>query len=156
MAMQELRTIVTDATLKAMRASYSHDAMLAANLAAIGRVAPQLSSWNRSIAATFYGPTSPLAPRERERCLIAIITNIGPGVCLAMHVYWGLMEGIDIDEMIHVVGLAGCYGGLPRATFGMEVIHHVLNALSRLNNESGYGPTSAVGAIVQAYVGDRS
>lgn len=154
--MQELRTIVSEATLKAMRTAYSHDAMLAANLAAIERVAPQLSGWNQSIATTFYGPTSPLAPRERERCLIAVITNIGPGVCLAMHVYWGLMEGIDIDEMIHLVGLAGCYGGLPRATFGMEVIHRVLIALSGLSSDRGFGPASAVGAIVQAYVDDRS
>lgn len=153
--MQELRTIVNDGKLAALRAGYSHEAMLAANLAAIQRVAPQLATWNDSIGATFYGASSPLAPRERERCLIALITNIGPGVCLAMHVYWGLMEGIDVDEMVHLVALAGCYGGLPRATFGMQVIHRTLIALSSLPSAHNT-PNDAVGAIVHAYADDKS
>lgn len=154
--MQDLRTIVTEPTLRALRTAYSPEAMLAANLAAVSRVAPQLAAWNDAIAATFYGPTSPLTPRERERCLITLITTTGPGVCLAMHVYWGLMEGIGIDEMIFLVGLAGCYGGLPKATFGIDVMHRVLVALSTLPASNCYAPNDAVGAIVRAYTDDRS
>lgn len=149
--MQDLRTIVSELTMKALRRGYSHAAMLAANVGAVRRVAPQLSAWNDSIGNTFYGPNSPLAAPDRERCLIALITNTGPGVCLAMHVYWALMEGIEVDEMVHIIGLAGCYGGLQRATFGIDVVHRTLLALSSLPSKDAYAPADAVGAIVSAY-----
>lgn len=142
--MQDLRTLLSEERLKALRSGYSQAAMLEADLAAVARVAPQFVAWNQAIAATFYEAQGPLKAVDRERCLIALIVTSGPAISLAMHVYWGLMEGLSIAEITQVIALAGCYGGLPRSMFGIETAHRTLRALAQIPAE---GPFQSVDAV---------
>jgi alkylhydroperoxidase/carboxymuconolactone decarboxylase family protein YurZ len=146
--MQDLTTLLPEATLARLRAGYSHDAMVAANLAAVERVAPQLASWNAAIAAPFYDTKAILKPIDRERCLIALIATSGPPISLAMHVYWGLMEGLGVEEILHILALTGCYGGLPRTMFGIETMHRTLRALAAVDLEEHTDSPAAVRALL--------
>jgi len=69
--------------------------------------------------------------------LIAVLTNTGPQLSLAIHVYWGLMEGLTVDEICHTAGLAASYGGVPRLALSLPVIDRVLSQLEQLDGHLG-------------------
>jgi alkylhydroperoxidase/carboxymuconolactone decarboxylase family protein YurZ len=128
--LEDLATLLKADDLARLRAAYDAQAMAAANVGAVAGAFPWLRDWNQQIATTFYGPASALAPPDRERCLIMLLTHTGPQLPLAVHMYWGLMEGLSIEEICQVVGLAGCYGGLPKCVEGLLVMKRVLNLLA--------------------------
>jgi hypothetical protein len=147
--MNDIRSVIDDLRLQALRRGYDHTAMVAANVRAVATVAPPLSDWNEEIARTFYATSGPLAPVSRERCLISLLTVSGLPVPLAIHLYWGLMEGLTIDEVLQIIGLSGCYSGLPRTVFGIEVMYRALVVLSTLGDD--LGPSAVVAALVREF-----
>jgi alkylhydroperoxidase/carboxymuconolactone decarboxylase family protein YurZ len=149
--MKDIGTILAEDRLGALRAAYDHDAMTAAEVQVVSTVVPQFRGWNEEIARTFYQRPETLAPRDRERCLIALITCSGPPVSLALHIYWGLMEGLSVAEVVQTIGLAGCYGGLPKASFGIEVSCRVLKALGELPATGDLKPPAVLSALVREF-----
>lgn len=149
--MQDLRRILSDTRLADLRAAYEPNVMRAAMLQTIVEGYPPLDEWNRSIASTFYGETSPISPRDRERCLVALLSQTGQRLSLAIHVYWGLMEGLNVAEVCHSVGLAACYGGVPRLADGLPVIDRVLQVLQQLDGD--LGSSTVLRSILRSFVG---
>lgn len=134
--MPDLTQLLGDRPLARLRQAYSPEVMRTAMLRAIGEGYPPLHTWNEAIAKTFYDTAEPLSAANRERCLIALLTQTGPQLSLAIHVYWGLMEGLSAAEVCHIVGLAACYGGVPRLALGLPVVERTLQILSSLPDES--------------------
>lgn len=128
--MQDLRTVLCNEALQKLRQGYDRDAMRAAMLTTTVEPYPPLGAWNEAIAATFYGGASPLAAVDRERCLIMLLAYTGARFSLGVHVYWGLMEGMAVEEVCHVVGLAATYGGVPSLGNSFPVLHAVLQGLA--------------------------
>jgi alkylhydroperoxidase/carboxymuconolactone decarboxylase family protein YurZ len=135
--MPDLRSVLTDSRLERLRAAYDPQVMRAAMLHAIVEGFPPLDAWNRAIAGTFYDDPNPLTPRDRERCLIAVLTNTGPQLSLAIHVYWGLMVGLSVEEVCHTAGLAASYAGVPRLAVALPAIQRVLELLDQLDGDMG-------------------
>lgn len=138
--MQNLQTMLSASKLDLLRSKYEPAFMVKSNVEAIAAIAPRYVGWNEAVGATFYAPDAPVKPIDRERCLIALLTISGPEISLALHVYWGLMEGLSVEEIAHVAALAGCYGGLPRSMFGLQTIHRTLDALARIDEGDGSPP----------------
>lgn len=124
--MGDIRTILSDAHLGALRQGYDRASMTSAMVTAIEGRYPPLAAWNREIERLFYREDSPLAPRDRERCLIALLAQSGPPLSLAVHLYWGLMEGMCADEICHTLTLTACYGGVPRLAEAFPALERVL------------------------------
>jgi alkylhydroperoxidase/carboxymuconolactone decarboxylase family protein YurZ len=148
--MPELREILDEVQLQQLRAAYDPAVMRAAMLEAIGRTYPPLDEWNRAIAATFYGDDGPIAPRDRERCLIALLTQSGPELSLAIHCYWGLMEGLTVPEVSHTIGLAASYAGVPRLAFGLPLLERVLTRLAAIEPTGGYGSARILRLLLES------
>src|SRR5262245_48235092 len=60
-----------------------------------------------------------MAPKERERSLIAILASRDAGLNLAIHIYLGLMEGLSPREIADIILLAGVYTGVDRLSDGI-------------------------------------
>jgi alkylhydroperoxidase/carboxymuconolactone decarboxylase family protein YurZ len=127
--MQDLRTILSHDDLLALRQSYDRAAMSSAAAGPFAVVYPPLEPWVRETANTFF-ECSVLAPPDRERCIITLLTINGIAASLAIHIYWGLMEGLTVDDVCETIGLVGVYAGIPRVAFGMTVLQRVLASLS--------------------------
>jgi alkylhydroperoxidase/carboxymuconolactone decarboxylase family protein YurZ len=149
--MTELREILSDAGLQQLRAAYDPSVMRAAMLETIVRSYPPLDEWNRAIASTFYGETSPISARDRERCLIALLTQSGAELSLAIHVYWGLMEGMPVAEVAHTIGLAASYSGVPRLAFGLPLLERVLTRLAAVDPANGYGSARILRILLDSF-----
>jgi hypothetical protein len=147
--MKDIRTLLDAERLLALRDAYDHDEMAAANVKAVATLAPQLGRWNEEIARTFYDKSGPLAPAQRERCLITLIGYTGSPMSMAIHVYWGLMEGISVDEIVQIVGLVGCYGGLPKSASGLDVAYRTLSVLDEIDGERR--SSSVVTALIREF-----
>jgi alkylhydroperoxidase/carboxymuconolactone decarboxylase family protein YurZ len=148
--MQDLRTILSDEQLARLRASYDGPAFVRAQVRAFATAYPPLTMWNEAIADTFYSHASPLAPIDRERCIVAMLAHGGHHLPLAFHVYCALMEGVSPEAVCHIVGLAGCYGGVDRAGAGLQTVENTLRCLSTLP-EHACEATRVHAALVETF-----
>lgn len=144
--MKDLASVLAPERLRALREAYVPGQMTAANVRAVAAAAPRLGPWNEEVGRTFYDPSGPLAPADRERCLIALTASMGFAIPTAIHMYWGLMEGLSVEEIAQIVGLVGCYAGLPRISFGLEMAHRTLTVLN--DTASPLDPASIVTALI--------
>ncbi|HKP64416.1 MAG TPA: carboxymuconolactone decarboxylase family protein [Polyangiales bacterium] len=124
--------------------------MSAANSGALRDIYPPLQSWGEEVSATFYDRPGPLTAKDRERCIIALVTLLGATLPLAIHIYWGLMEGLSVEEICHTIGLSGCYGGLPKASHGLLVVERTLALLNRVS-EAGPNATAVLEALISEF-----
>jgi alkylhydroperoxidase/carboxymuconolactone decarboxylase family protein YurZ len=131
---------------------YDPDDLRAANARAFAETYPPLAPWAETAAAVFFRPGA-LAPRERELCLVTLLSHRAPGVSLSNHIYWALMEGVTVSELCEVIGLAGCYTGLPTYSSGVLVLHRTLHTLNRLAEEPECDSRAALAALVREFVG---
>ncbi len=153
--MQDLTNIVTSAELAVLRAAYSSESLLAANAAAFAQVYPRLAPWGELTGSLFMA-SSPLAPRDRELALIALLSQRAPGLSMSNHIYWGLMEGLTVTQLCEIIGLSGCYCGLPTYTQGMLTLHRTLVVLQRMaSTECDRSSTRVLSALVAEFENQR-
>jgi alkylhydroperoxidase/carboxymuconolactone decarboxylase family protein YurZ len=148
--MQDLRTLLSDDDLAALRAGFDVAVLSEAASSPFSVLYPPLDSWVKETSATFFD-RSRLAPRDRERCIIVLLTvNGGLPVSLAIHIYWALMEGLSIDEICQTIGLTGAYGGVQRVAFGMTVLQRTLGVLTSCAKAS----STQSATVVSAFIGE--
>jgi alkylhydroperoxidase/carboxymuconolactone decarboxylase family protein YurZ len=126
---QDLRTLLSDDDLAALRAAFDRDAISRAASDPFAVLYPPLDNWVKETSATFF-ERSEMAPRDRERCILVMLTiNGAMPMSFAIHLYWALMEGLSIDDLCQTITLVAAYGGVPRVAFGMTILQGTLNLL---------------------------
>ena len=150
--MEDLRTLLDDASLDRLREGYDPTALLRANVVATEQVYPPAGPWCAGIASSFFGPDTPLKPVDRERCLVGLLAYTGPDISLSVHIYWGLMEGLSLAEASQTVALTGCYGGLPKAYQGFAVIARTAMLLKRAASASSPGSLEILELLVKEFM----
>jgi alkylhydroperoxidase/carboxymuconolactone decarboxylase family protein YurZ len=149
--MDDLRGLLSDEKLRALREGYDARATGTATSSPFAEVYPPLHLWVSQTAATFFGPESTLVPRDRERCVIALLAASGVTMSLAIHIYWGLMEGLSVDEICQTIALSGVYGGVQRVAEGFLVLQRALECLSSAVDLGSVGSQVVLTAIVAAF-----
>lgn len=73
-------------------------------------------------------------PGERELCIIAMLAQQygGSGAFLAIHLYWGLMEGLSPEKLADALLLMGVYTGISNYNAGIGTLRKVLTLLEGL------------------------
>ncbi len=138
--MADVRTILSEEALASLRAAF--DPALLGFAATKRAAAPYTDAapFIDAIGARYYvagpgasGPSSPVAPKDRERTLIGILAaGNRPAFALAVHVYWGLMEGLDVDDIADTLLLAGAYAGVDAFTNAAFTLGETLELLAGL------------------------
>ena len=150
--MHDLTRMLDAAEIERLRASFDSDHLRAANARAFEETYPPLAPWAQAAAAVFFR-NGPLAPRERELCLVALLAHRAPGLSLSNHVYWALMEGVSVAQICEAIGLAGCYGGLPTYTSGVLVLRRTLEVLRRVAALPERDARAVLAALVLEFAG---
>lgn len=141
--MQDITTILGATELSRLRAAFDPEVLLGANTQAFATVYPRLSKWGDTFGELFYTP-GPLNARERELCVIAMLAPRAPSVSFSNHVYWGLMEGLTVDEIAYTLGLAGSYDGMPTFVQSMLALASTLHVLQRLGASDVHDPATVL------------
>ena len=150
MALGHLPDVLSQAELDRLREAYDGASLVAANAEAFGRPYQRLAAWGPTVATLFYAP-DPIPPRERELCMITLLAYRSPGLALANHLYWGLMEGLSVEQACQAIGLAGCYCGLPTYNESVFVVHRTLHVLKRLLAAGECAAKAVLAALVSEF-----
>ena len=84
-----------------------------------------------AIRRAFYEGTAML-PRDRERCLIAVLASRDAGLNLAIHIYLGLMALLSPGEVADIIFLGGIYSGVDRISDGLAAEMKTLMVLAQV------------------------
>ncbi len=150
--------ILSPDELSAFRRGFSNDRMNELARQAVAGTFPAAMAAVDLVGRTYFGGVSERSPaggsaldgRERERVIIALMTA-GPcdTLLLAIHIYWGLMEGLSPDEIAWTQLLTGTYRGIDKFTSGVGVLTVTLRSMrSSLPNTD----VDSVLAILAAHV----
>jgi alkylhydroperoxidase/carboxymuconolactone decarboxylase family protein YurZ len=144
---EDLRTFLDDAELGALRGGFDpafmRDKVAGAMLFA---KFPPGTAYVQAVLDTTYSG-SPLCDKTRERLLVALLASRNETMTLAVHLYWALMTGSTLDELGHVLLLAGQYAGISTYTNGMGILKKTCAAM-RAQVLSGKVDTFSVGVAI--------
>jgi hypothetical protein len=134
--MTQAHALLGDQALAELRAQYDGEMILRMALANLESTDPRTAPYTTFVGDEVY--RSPrMRPIDRERCLIAILVQSAQAMPLAMHVYWGLMEGLSTDDVLQTVLLAGMYGGLRCHTSSEMIVRECFLLLNELGEKGG-------------------
>ena len=129
--MDKIDAVLTEDQLKRLRGAYNREGMTQVLSTGMPSLHKTTTKFIHTIRKAFYDNTTALAPKDRERCLIAVLSARDAGLNLAMHIYMGLMEGLTPHEIADVIFLGGIYTGVDRISDGLNAEFRTLTALSR-------------------------
>lgn len=153
--MPDVRTLLTDEDLGRLRAAYDAAAMNEGARRATSTPYPPAGPLVDAIIDTLYGPSAILPGVRREQVLIALVaSHTGMRRILAVHLYWGLMEGLSIDEIAATLALVAAYDGIDNYSEALRQLSTLVDKVLRPALASGgdalkSGPI--MGAIAAAF-----
>ncbi len=139
-----IESYLSDASLQALRQAYQRADFYEMMKRPLEQLYKRTASYADAIEADFYYREDPANPnddnqaspdpglltiRERELCLITLLTAQGAKYELALHIYLALMEGVLPTAIVNVMFLAGVYGGVPFFADGLATAVGTLRAL---------------------------
>lgn len=89
-----------------------------------------------------------LEPKDKERCLIAILAAREPGLELAIHLYVGLVSGLSTKEIAATLQLAGVYTGVDNFGAGLLFFGEVLELLEAARTAD---PRTLIELLISTY-----
>jgi len=148
----DVRNILSDDAIERLRAGYDREAMWGGARTAVVLPFPPTEGWLDFLGNELYDPEV-FDPAQRERVLIGIFAGRPDDLTLSVHTYWGLVEGLSVDEISRTLVLAGMYTGIGNYTISMGIFRKTLATLKGLCDD-GDGPIG-VGPVFQALVASR-
>jgi len=145
----DLRGILGPEHLAGLRAGYDNAAMRGGATHAVVAPFPPGSASTVAFMASYVGDDTPHTWLPRERATIAVLASQGGGQDLAIHLYWGLAVGMEVDELLHMLSTVGVYAGVSRYFGSLKLCRAVFTALAALPPDK-LDSRSCVGAIVVA------
>ncbi|MFO0607588.1 MAG: hypothetical protein U0324_30775 [Polyangiales bacterium] len=146
----DISQLLDDAAVARLRAAYAPDFMLASGRNSVAAAFPPAAGYVHWVIDHLYDPAV-MPPKERERCLVALLAQSDPGsFTLAIHVYWGMMEGLSASDVLTTLALVGAYGGMQRYATGQATTRRTLTTLAKLvaTPDARLDPSSIVLALV--------
>ena len=134
-----LETVLSDADLAKLRKGYVAQEMCDAARRAFAFHPPAMVF--ADLIVTEHYEKGFLSGKDRERCLIALLASEGTDFTLAVHLYWGLMEGLSPADIAATLLLVGTYQGFDCFAKSGKFMMRTLNALKTLS-EKVSGPVS--------------
>lgn len=130
-----MSAVPTQTQINSIRAAYSP--LVAGDAAAQALIGPwpTASGWIKGQAQLFYQVTGGAQPLmsglDREKVIIPLLAASAalPGN-LAIHVYWGIAEGMSVDEVYAALALAAMYGGVHAYSDGLKIAAIVLGIMA--------------------------
>ncbi|EAU67496.1 carboxymuconolactone decarboxylase family protein [Stigmatella aurantiaca] len=137
----ELVGILTPEELEGLRRGFSPEGMIEPSRQTLVGAFPPIQGYANSFLSYFFSEAKPasgeeissLSPLERERILITlqVLRMNGNGRFLAIHLYWGLMTGLSVQQIADQLFLIGVYAGLSCYTAAIATFQTLLRHLKQ-------------------------
>ncbi len=145
------KSVITEAQLAALREAYDPAVMAFVTRNSLAEAYPPGAEFIGALMDSLYSG-EPISHADRERCLIALLAVNGEPMPLAVHIYWGLVEGLSPEEIAHTLLLTGAYSGVPKYAAGLLVLQKVVAALKEtLSADSPPDSKTVLGQILKTF-----
>jgi alkylhydroperoxidase/carboxymuconolactone decarboxylase family protein YurZ len=156
------KDILTEDHLEKLRKAYDkytgpdnklqsgYDFMKAATGGAVKKCYPASAGWVAQVIESQYSG-KPIAPKDRERTLIALLASKADGPFMCIHVYWGLMEGLSLEEVAHTLFLTGCYCGMDAFMHGLIALDTAYTAMKKVAEAPEPNPKAVFDELLVAF-----
>jgi len=151
-ASPQVTEVLSPHDLKVLRDNFNEEQMVAGGIAAVvGPYAPA-GLWAKALVEGFLGKNPLLPPDRRELVIIGVATSKGlPALFQAIHIYWGLMEGLSANEIAATMLLSGEYSGIDRYTASIGMMMVTVTTLKKCVAEGTVGTNQIVGRLRGAF-----
>ena len=122
MSTVDLRSILDEADVAKIRDGYSEDVMMGAARGDLVAVYPPIQGWFDHFFTELYDREL-LQPRLRESAILAMMVGRPNAIPLAFHTYWGLAEGLSVEELLRIAMLSGTYTGIDKFNLAAATIY---------------------------------
>jgi alkylhydroperoxidase/carboxymuconolactone decarboxylase family protein YurZ len=150
MSEKNIVNFMTDDQLKKLRDAYCLDTMIAASKGALAGMHPGGAEYVNGLVDTLYNPKI-LASVDRERCLIAVLGSQSDPMTLAVHIYWGLMEGMGEEEVKMTLLLVGGYSGISGYAGGLLTMKACCAALAQIAGTEDCSSGAVLGKLIATF-----
>jgi alkylhydroperoxidase/carboxymuconolactone decarboxylase family protein YurZ len=140
---KDVTDLLSRRAIRALRKGYDGATMATLATAVMVKDFAESEAYVNAVHDTMYASPdgsepllSELSGRERETALIPLITSQRAELELAVHVYWGIMEGLSPDEVAGLMLVSGIYSGIGNHNAGIKVMRKVLVPLQQRYLES--------------------
>lgn len=140
--MNALQASLPQAALQRLRAGYDRRAFT--ELARVGAIGgfPPAAGYVDALLEGFFVAGGPLAPDQRELVILALFTGVAPRWMVAVHVYVGLVEGLEVDAIAGAVLLSAIYSrGMAAYTATIRDVTWALGRLAVVAGDPARAPT---------------
>jgi alkylhydroperoxidase/carboxymuconolactone decarboxylase family protein YurZ len=139
----ELLKILPKAAVERLRKSYDRNALTFIAKVMIGY--PKAGGLAQWIGDVVYNDTpdgrdtttvTSLSPAQREMVIIATVAAERDTFVLSGHLYWGLMEGLSVENLADVLLTVAAYSGVNNFRLSRQVLEDVLEELDAADQEA--------------------
>ncbi len=142
--------MIEPAQLDKLRQAYDPALAVGAAKAALAQADPDGAAYLGAFIEEMYKP-EPLAPRDRERCMVVMLAARQESFTLAVHLYWGLMEGLELPEIRQTLVLAGGFTGISTYSMGLATLKKTAAALCAAADAGRTHPFQVLGCLQEAF-----
>lgn len=112
---QGITTWLATEDLEALKKGFDHAGMIAATNGFLDFLNPVGAPYIDNMVNLLY-TGDPVSHDDREKILIAILAMRGDPLTLAVHLYWGMMEGLTLAQVGMTLLIVSGYAGVPAYT----------------------------------------
>ncbi len=136
--------------LDALRQGYKREVMIQTARDTLSQIYPPGAGYIGAIMDSLY-TGEPISPMDRERCIISLLATAQGQMPLAVHIYWGMMAGLSLDEVAHTFLLTGAYCGVDKYTTGLLTLQKVIGALKELSAKGDVESQTVLGRFIEIF-----
>jgi alkylhydroperoxidase/carboxymuconolactone decarboxylase family protein YurZ len=140
--MPALEALVAHDQIAALRSGFVNAEVVAAGNASLAGPIPQARAWVESTSSYFFATPDNMGPTHRELCCLTVLTALKSPSELAVHVYWGLMVGLTVNQIADAIFLGGNYGGVSAYSQAVKAATVTLQTLATLATSATSGGAS--------------
>jgi hypothetical protein len=97
--------------LPALKSGYDRPAATAALIGGVTKYSRYAADWGPFFAQDVYDPAV-YDPADRERVIVAHFSATFQMYPMAIHIWWGMVEGLPFDEVTRTFLITGSYAGI--------------------------------------------
>lgn len=126
-----LESMLSDENLALLKLGFDNAVAYKMALNSLAGPVPGAAPWVTSAGSYFFKNEEHMSPQRRELCIISMTTAMRMPDQLAIHVYWGLMVGLSVEQIGNALFLAGDYGGIACFQTALKATSATLVSLQR-------------------------
>lgn len=119
--MPTLESLITNDQISLLKQGYDDALIYQLAIDSLAGPFPEAESWLNGSGGYFFGTDKNMGPSHRELCALSILTSMRASEELVIHVYWGLMVGLSVNQIADAIFLGGHFSGVAAYNGALKV-----------------------------------